>query len=83
MATQELAPGGGRFSASGSTAPGNGASTCSARALQVEQPIMARALQVEKLATTSVLQAGTVQPPLGKALGTTHIHPTHLARVKG
>ncbi len=30
-----------------------------------------------------MLQAGTVQPPLGTILGTTHIHLTHPVGVKG
>ncbi len=36
-----------------------------------------------QLATTRALQVKTVQPSLGTALGTTHIHPTPLAGVKG
>jgi hypothetical protein len=36
-----------------------------------------------QLANTRALQVGTVQPPLGTVHGTTHIHPTHLAKVGG
>jgi hypothetical protein len=36
-----------------------------------------------QLATTRAFQAGTTQSPLGMVPGTTHIHPTHLAGVKG
>jgi hypothetical protein len=43
----------------------------------------AHALQVEEPTRTYVLHVGTVQLPLGMALGTTHIHPTHLVGVRG
>jgi hypothetical protein len=36
-----------------------------------------------KLVTTRALQARTIQPPLGTIFGTTHIHPTRLAGVRG
>ncbi len=36
-----------------------------------------------QLATTHVLQAKISQPLLGTILGTMHIHPTHLAGVRG
>jgi hypothetical protein len=41
------------------------------------------ALQVKEPTTARASQAGTVQPPLGTALGTTHIHSTCLIGVKG
>jgi hypothetical protein len=34
-----------------------------------------------QLAMTCALQVGTTQPPLGTVLGSTHIHPTRLARL--
>jgi hypothetical protein len=34
-----------------------------------------------QLAMTRALQVGTTQPPLGTVFGSTHIHPTHLARL--
>jgi hypothetical protein len=34
-----------------------------------------------QLATTHVLQVGTIELPLGIVLGSTHIHPTCLARL--
>ncbi len=34
-----------------------------------------------QLAATRVLQAGTIELPLGTVLGSTHIHPTYLARL--
>jgi hypothetical protein len=34
-----------------------------------------------QLATTRVLRVGTIQPPLGIVLESTHIHPTRLARL--
>jgi hypothetical protein len=34
-----------------------------------------------QLATTCALQVGTTQSPLGTVLGSTHIHPTRLARL--
>ncbi len=46
-------------------------------------PIQPLLETVPQLATTCALQAGIVQPPLGTIPGTTHIHPTHLVRVKG
>ncbi len=36
-----------------------------------------------QLTTTCALQAGIVQLPMGTVPGTTHIHPTSLARAKG
>ncbi len=47
------------------------------------QPAVARALQVKEFAMARVLQVGIVQSSLGMALGTTHIHLTHLAGVRG
>jgi hypothetical protein len=54
-----------------------------ARALQVEELARAHALQVEELVTAHVLQVGTIQPPLGTAPRTMHIHPTCPTRVRG
>jgi hypothetical protein len=54
-----------------------------AHALQVEELATTRALKVEELATARALHAGTAQPLLGTTLGTMHIHPICLARVRG
>jgi hypothetical protein len=83
MATSELALGGGKFFAFDSTAIGNNAQFGTARALQVEEPTSARVLQIEEPTTTRALQVGTTQLPLGKVLGTMHIHPTHPTWAKG
>ncbi len=48
--------------------------------LPLIQPSLETVLQ---LITTRAFHAGTTQSPLGTVLGTTHIHPTHLARVRG
>jgi hypothetical protein len=48
--------------------------------LPLVQPPLKTTLQ---LAATRAFQVGTGQPLLGMVPGTTHIHPTHLAGVKG
>jgi hypothetical protein len=48
--------------------------------LPLVQPLLETTFQ---LTVTHALQVRTVQPPLEMALGTTHIHPTHLVGVRG
>ncbi len=46
-------------------------------------PIQLLLEMAAQLVATCALQVGTVQPLLGMVLGTIHINPTHLTRVKG
>ncbi len=46
-------------------------------------PIQPSLEMAPKLATTRAFQAGTIQLSLGTVPGTMHIHPTHLAGVRG
>jgi hypothetical protein len=46
-------------------------------------PIQLPLEMVAQFVATCALQVGTVQPLLGMVLGTMHINPTHVARVRG